>query len=121
LDATAIGVVGVDAALAAIIASAAESFHQLWALALASLAISVGFALRALMLRGAERVGPIVAHILDDRTMHTDEMLEEWLVEDLATDMLANQRVLARKMPLVRGALISLAVAITCELGGLVG
>jgi hypothetical protein len=121
LDATAVAVVGVDAALVAIVASHVKPSHQLWSIALAMIVISVGLALRVLMMRGAERVGPIVARMLDDRAAHRDDEIEQRLVEDLATDMLANQEVLARKLSLVMGALISLGLAIACELGGLVG
>jgi hypothetical protein len=53
--------------------------------------------------------------------LHRDVEIEQWLVEDLAKDMVANQEVLARKIPLVTGALISLGLAIACELGSLVG
>lgn len=121
LDATAVGIIGVDAALVAIVAGAAKPPHQLWSIVLASIAISAVLALRVLMMKGVERVGPIVSYILAERVMHRDAEIEQWLVEDLAKDMLANQEVLACKMPLVTGALISLGLAIACELSGLVG
>jgi hypothetical protein len=119
LDTTAVGVIGVDAAFAALIAST-KLFHQIWSVALASIAMSAVLALCALLVEGAERVGPIVADILDDRALHSDDVLEQWLVEDLATEMLVNQKVLVRKAPLVTGAFALLAMAIACELGGLV-
>ena len=61
------------------------------------------------------------ASILDDRAVHSDDALEQWLVEDLARDMLVNREVLARKAPLVTGALTFVAMAIVFELSGLVG
>jgi hypothetical protein len=120
LDATAIGVVGVDAALAAITAGV-RPYHQLWSGALVAIGLSLGLALRALLVRGAERVGPVVAGVLHDQAVHGDDELEQWLIEDLATDMLANRQALARKAPLVTWALVFVVLAIIFGFGGLVG
>jgi hypothetical protein len=119
LDATAIGVVGADAALAAIVAGV-RPYHQVWSIALAAIGLSLGLALRALLVKGGKRAGPLVADILYDRETHDDEELEQWLIEDLAADMIVNRRALARKMPLLTGAIALMGLAIILAFAGLV-
>ncbi len=117
LDARALGVMGVNAAIAAIILSAHSAYH-LWIAALALLGASLALAVRALLLTGAERLGPLVGRVLVDRQAHGDRRLEQWLLEDLAADMLINRNALARKAPWITGAFALMALAILVELAG---
>lgn len=86
--------------------------------ALALLWLSLGVAVRALLLPGAEQIGPLVADMLDARETRDDEDLEETLLDDLATETLANEQALARKDPLLAGAVTLLVLAIVLELAG---
>jgi hypothetical protein len=116
-DLGALGVVSVCAAIAAIIVDA-RSAHHLWieTLMLLLLALALGLAVRVLLLPGAAQIGPPVAGLLDARTTSDDETIEGWLLEDLASESLSNERVLARKEPLLVGAVTLLVLAIALEL-----
>ncbi len=116
-DLGALGVVSVCAAIAAIVLGV-RSAHHLWiaALVLLLLALSLGLAVRVLLLPGAAQIGPPVAGLLDARTTYDDETVEEWLLEALALESLANERALARKDPLLIGAVILLVLALAIEL-----
>lgn len=117
LDAGALGVMAVDAAVTAIVVGA-KGAHGLWIVALVLLGLSAGLAVRALLLRGAKEIGPLVTDILNDRDRSNDEELERSMLEDLATETLANVQALARKDPLFIGALTLLVLAILVELAG---
>jgi hypothetical protein len=117
LDAGALGVVSACAAIAAIILSV-RSAHHLWIAALTLLGLSLGLAVRALLLQGAEEIGPLLADMLDDRATYDDETIEEALLKDLSTETLANEQALARKDPLLAGAVTLLVIAILLELAG---
>jgi hypothetical protein len=117
LDAGALGVVSACAAIAAIVLSV-RSAHHLWIAALALLGLSLGLAMRALLMEGAEQTGPLVTDMLDDRETRDDEELEESLLEDLATHTFNNEQALARKDPLLARALTLLVLAIVLELAG---
>jgi hypothetical protein len=115
----AFGVMSADTAIVAIMVGV-QSPGRLWLVSLIPLGLSFGLALRALLLKGAERIGPLPAHILKARRTHDDDQLARWLLRDLATDVLANQRALARKTPLLTGALALMALGVLFELVGLI-
>jgi hypothetical protein len=117
VDAGALGVVSACAAIAALVL-AVKSADHLWIAALALLALSAGLAVRALLLRGAKEIGPLVTDILNDRETRDDEELEQSLLEDLADETLVNNRALARKDPLLTWALALLVLAVLLELAG---
>ena len=117
LDAGALGVVSACAAIAAIVLSV-RSAHRLWIAVLALLGLSLGLAVRVLLLTGAEQNGPLVADMLDARARNDDAYLEDILLNDLATETLANEQALARKDPLLAWALTLLVLAIVLELAG---
>ena len=117
VDAGALGVVSACAAIAALILSA-PSAHHLWIAALTLLAVSAGLAIRALVLRGAREVGPLVSDMLDARETRDDEDLEGTLLKDFATETLANEQALARKDPLLARAVALLVLAVILELAG---
>jgi hypothetical protein len=117
LDAGALGVVSACAAIAAIILNVRSAYH-LWIAALALLGLSLGLAVRALLLQGAEEIGPLLADMLDDRATYDDETIEEALLKDLSTETLANEQALARKDPLLAGAVTLLVIAILLEFAG---
>ncbi len=115
-DLGALGVVGVCAAIAAIVVDT-RSAHYLWieTLVLLLLALALGLAMRVLLLPGAAQIGPPVVGLLEAR-IGNDETIEEWLLEDLASESLSNERAIARKDPLLVGAVTLLVLAIALEL-----
>lgn len=96
LDTIAIGMMGVNLATAAIVVTA-QSAHHLWIASLAMVSLSLGLAMRVLLLEGAKRDGPLVVDVLNARAAFDDEKLEASVLERLATDMLADRRALAHK------------------------
>jgi hypothetical protein len=117
LDVGALGVVSACAAIAAIVLGV-RSAHHLWIAALVLLFLSLGLAVYALLLPGAEQNGPSVTEMLDARASNDDETVEETLLEDLAAETFANERALARKDPLLARAVTLLVLAIMLELAG---
>jgi hypothetical protein len=116
-DLGALGVVSVCAAIAAIVLGV-RSAHHLWieTLVLLLLALALGLAMRVLLLPGAAQIGPPVVGLLEARIGNDDETIEEWLLEDLASESFSNERALARKDPLLVGAVTLLVLAIALEL-----
>jgi uroporphyrinogen-III decarboxylase len=117
LDASALGVMAVDAALAAIIIGT-RGGYDLWIVALALLALSLGVAVRTLLGPGAKQNGPSVTEMLDTRAHNDDETVEENLLKDLADDVQINEQALARKDPMIAWAVTPLVLAIIVELAG---
>jgi hypothetical protein len=119
LDGGAFGMMGVDAAIAAITVGVKSASH-LWIASLILLGLSFGLAVRALLRRGAKQIGPFAIDMLNARDTYDDDQLAQRLLRDLATDVLANQWALSRKAPLLTGALALMALAVLCELAVLV-
>ena len=120
LDAAAIGVMGVDAAIAAIVLGT-KSDHDLWITAAMLLGLSFGLAMRTLWLPGAENFGPFAASLLSSRGIEESDHDLEWLLfEDLTADALINKHALADKTPPLLGALSLMTIAIFVELAGLI-
>jgi hypothetical protein len=119
LDVSALGVVSACVAVAAIVLGM-RSAHNLWivAIVLVLLALSLGLAIRALRLPGAERNGPRVADMLGARMSNDDRYLEDVLLEDLAAETLVNEQAIARKDLLLARAVTLLVLAIVLELAG---
>jgi hypothetical protein len=115
LDGGALGVMAVDAALAAIVIGV-RGTYDLWIVALVLLALSLGVAVRVLRLPGTEQNGPLVADMLDARERNNDATVEEALLKDLATETFANEQALARKDPLMTSAVTCLILGIVVEL-----
>jgi hypothetical protein len=119
LDTVAIGVMGIDLAVAAIVVGV-RSAHGLWVAALALLSLSLGLAMRALFSVGALRIGPPIEDLLEARDTKDDGAMERRIVSDLAVDVFANRQALeSKRLPLMR-ALGLVALAIVMELSGLV-
>jgi hypothetical protein len=115
LDSGALGVMAVDAALAAIIIDT-RGAYGLWIVALALLALSLGVAVFVLRLPGTEQNGPLVAEILKARRANDDDTIEEQLLDDLAHETLTNENSLTRKDPLMTPAVTCLILGIVIEL-----
>jgi hypothetical protein len=115
LDASALGVMAVDAAVSAIIVGT-RGGNDLWIVALALLALSLAVAVRTLLGAGAKQDGPSVTEMLDARARNDDETIEENLLEDLAAETLVNEHALARKDPMIAWAVAPLVLAIAIEL-----
>jgi hypothetical protein len=115
LDAGALGVIAVDAGVAAIIIGA-RGTYGLWIVALVLLGLSLGVAVRTLRLPGAEDTGPSVAAMHEARETQDDNELERSLLEGLAEDVQINDEALVRKAPLFNRALTFLVLAILVEL-----
>lgn len=117
LDASALGVMAVNAAFAAIILDATGAY-DLWILALALLGLSFGLAVRTGRLPGAEETGPLIDDVLTASETEDEDELERSLLRDLATDMLTNRRTLTRKGLVLDRAQTFLVAAILVELMG---
>jgi hypothetical protein len=117
LDGGALGVMAVDAGVAAIVIGS-RGGYDLWILALVLLGLSLSLAVHTLRLPGAEQTGPVVEEIQEAHRSNDEHQLEESLLEDLAKDIRTNRQTLARKAPLFDQALTSLVLAITIELAG---
>jgi hypothetical protein len=117
LDTGALGVVSACAAIAAIVLGV-RSAHHLWIAALVLLVLSLGLALYALHLPGAEQIGPLVTDMLDARVSDDDAYLEGILLEDLAAETVANEQTIERKDPLLARAVTLLVLAIVLEPAG---
>lgn len=96
LDTVAIGVMGIDLAVTAIIVGV-QSAHHLWVASLAVLGLSFGLAMRALFLAGAVRIGPSIATLLETHGAKDGSAIEQRIVRNLATDLFANRQALADK------------------------
>jgi len=117
LDGGALGVMAVDAAVAAIVIGA-RGAYGLWIIALALLGLSLALAVWAGRLPGAERTGPRVEDVLEASEIEENDELERSLLHDLATDMRINRRTLARKRLLLERAQTFLVAPILVELTG---
>ena len=117
LDAGALGVMAVDAAVAAIVVGT-RGAHDLWIVALALLGLSLGVAVRTLLGPGAKLNGPSVSDMLYARANNDDAYLEDVLLRDLSAETLANEQALARKDPLIAWAVAPLILAIVLDLAG---
>jgi hypothetical protein len=115
LDAGALGVMAVDAGVAAIVIGA-RGRYDLWIVALVLLGLSLGLAVHVLRLPGTEQNGPLVAEILEARQASDDDAIEGQLLDDLAHETLANENALARKDPLITSAVTCLILGIVVEL-----
>ncbi len=118
LDAGALGVMAVDAAVAAIVIGA-RGAYGLWIVALLLLGLSLSLAVRTLRLPGAEETGPSINEMRKARETEEDEyLLEDSLLNDLEEDLQTNDRALARKIRLFDRALTFLVLAILVEMAG---
>jgi hypothetical protein len=117
LDGGALGVMAVDAGVAAIVIGTRGAYY-LSILAILLLGCSFSLAMRALRLPGAEQTGPSVAAMREAREGKDDNELEGLVLEDLARDVEINDQALVRKGPLFDRALIFLVLAILVELAG---
>ncbi len=117
LDASALGVMALDTALAVIVIDN-RGTYGLWIAALAMLGLSLGIAVRTLRLPAAGKTGPSVAAIRKARKNTDDDELEESLLDDLETDIEINEQALTHKGPLFDRALTLLLLAIAIELVG---
>jgi hypothetical protein len=117
LDTGALGLMALDAALAAIVIGA-EGAYGLWITALVLLGLSFALAIRALRLRGAKETGPSVARLCKEREIHDEHELRESLLEELTAEIRINDHALARKARLFDRALTMLVFAILIDLVG---
>jgi hypothetical protein len=115
----ALGVMGVDVAVALIVLGAGGAY-DLSILALVLLGASFFLAMRALSLPNAKDAGPSLAAMRSARESEDARELEDALLDDLEKDIETNDRAVARKTLLFEGALKFLAAAILVELAGLV-
>jgi hypothetical protein len=91
LDTSALGVMAVDAGVAATII-ATRGAYDLWIVALTMLGLSLVLAVHTLRLLGTEDTGPSVADMRETRESQDEHQLEEWVLEDLDRDIQINVR-----------------------------
>src|ERR1039458_227485 len=121
LDASALGVMAVAAAVAGSVArivSGARGAYALWILALVLLGLSLGLAVWSLRLPGAEQIGPSIADMPETPESKDEHSPEDSLLNDLAEDIETNEHALDRKDPLLDRALTFLVLTIIVELAG---
>lgn len=109
LDARAIGVMGVDAGLAAIIVARPSS--AIGTAALAALSLSAVIAGRSLFLGGSGWLGPSVVRLFALRDTYNDRALQELVLHSLVSNVSANEMALARREPQLLAAFVLLAFA----------
>ena len=117
LDASAIGIAGIDVAVGAMVL-ATGSGQPLRLAVLVLVCLSAGLAARALFLDGTPHLGPPIVRVLAARKTRTDQVLEHTILSDLAADIGANRRALARKAPCVTMAFALLTLAAMLTLAG---
>lgn len=117
LDGGALGVMGVDVAVALIVIGAGGAYG-LPILALVVLGLSFSLAVRALRLPGAKEAGPTLAAMRRARENEDARKFEDSLLDDLEKDIQINDRTLVRKTLLFKHALTLLMLAILVELAG---
>lgn len=117
LDAGALGVMAVDAALAAIVIDHG-AIRSLGIAALVMLGLSLGLAARSLLLPDARGIGPTISAARRSRTAESDVAVEESLLDDLAEKITINEQALIAKAPLCDWALRLLLLAIAMALVG---
>jgi hypothetical protein len=116
LDTAALGVMALDVGLATIILSSRTT--HLGPAALTLLGLSFGLAAAVLSLPDAGQTGPSVADTIAVRQTEDDRRLEDSFLTELAEDLSANERALARKAPLFNAALALLLLALFIDLTG---
>jgi hypothetical protein len=116
LDASALGVMAVDFAAAAIFG--ASGAYDLGILALVLFGLSFGLAVRTLSLPAAAQIGPSVTDTPEAPESEAEHSPEDSLLNDLADDIEANAHDIARKEPSFNGALTLLVLAILIDLAG---
>jgi hypothetical protein len=113
----ALGVMGVDVAVALIVVGGGGAYG-LSILALLALGASFSLAMRALLQPGAKETGPSLAAMRRARESEDAREFEDSLLDDLEKDLETHDRAVARKTLLFEGALRFLAFAILVELAG---
>lgn len=116
LDASALGVMAVDATLAAIVLSTGRT--HLWLTALSLLSLSFLLAAGVPSLPRAGKTGPFAPDMFDALETRDDRELKTLFVTEVSADMRMNRGALARKTPLFNAALTFLVLAITVDLTG---
>jgi hypothetical protein len=119
LEAGALGVMPVAAALALIVIDAGGAY-DLWIVALVLLGLSVGLAVHTLLLPSAKQTGPSLAAMRRASQVEDTGDFEKSLLDDLEVDLRRNDMALAHKRLLFKRTLTLLALAILVELVGLV-
>jgi hypothetical protein len=117
LEGGALGVMGVNVAVALIVLGAGGAY-DLSILPLLLLGCSFSLAMRALRLPSAEEAGPSLDAMRRGRESKDARELEDSLLDDLEEDIEANEHALVRKTLLSKHALTFLASAILVELAG---
>ena len=117
LEAGALGVMAVVAALALIVIGATGAY-DLSIVALLLLVLSFGLAVHTLLLPSAEETGPTLAAMRRARDVEDAGEFEKSLLDDLEVDLRINDRALTRKTLLFKRAVTLLALAILVELAG---
>ena len=117
LEGGALGVMGVDVAVALIVLGAGGAY-DLSILALLALGCSSSLAVRALLLPGAEDAGPSLAAMRRAREAEDARAFEDSLLDDLEEDIEANEGAVARKTLLFKACADIPGISDPCGAGG---
>jgi hypothetical protein len=115
LDAGVVGLMGVDAAIAASIVGV-HGATDLWATALVLICASFARVSTALLIQGADGIGPSIAEVIARRDAGADHEFVRDILDDLSACVLANRRALDRKEPRLANALVLTLIAVLVEL-----
>lgn len=119
LDAGAVGLMGVDAAIAASMGSVPAA-TGVWIVAFSLVWASFAVIATALLIQGADDIGPMVGEVLARRVYLPDRDLVGDLLDDLAARVTANRRSLEQKEPRLTNGLLLTLMAVLVELVGLI-
>lgn len=117
LDAGAVGLMGVNAAIAASIA-VVHGTTGLSIVALVLTCISFVALSSALLMQDANGIGPCITEVIVNLGEDSDSNPVRAILDDLAGCVLANRRALRRKEPRLANALVLTLVAVLVELAG---
>jgi hypothetical protein len=106
-----LGVLGLDAALAAAAIGGDQLLGRLWWLALIGLLLS-GVSCAAVLFTRVDQVGPRVDDLLDNDQELTADQMERLLIESLGDSIRRNARALGEKSSMLLVAILILSATI---------
>jgi hypothetical protein len=115
LDTQALGILGVDVALAAVVVAAQSILERLWWLSLLGLAAS-GIACFIALIGSEDRVGPKIATTIDHARTHDEDAVNEYVADELRKSIGVNEPHIAREGRAIALAILALVVALALAL-----
>jgi hypothetical protein len=113
LDTAALGILGVDVALAAVTVAAKDILERLWWMPLIALAVS-GFACFVALVSSGDRLGPTVKSVLDQAGVAgaTEDDLNRFVAKELGDAIEVNDPHIQRESAIIGFAVFVLVLAL---------